>query len=149
MAYIGIMNDAIKNAITKYLEKHELINDSNKESFYKDLLCDMDQVSTLRKDLDNSMVDLKREIIKSNIILLFENIFKNNKDKVVEILDNTHDPKIFYGVSESLNKLLITYSQYKSNYNFNADELKNLKESFVLTDDKLKELITEISLDNK
>ena len=30
------MNDAIKNAITKYLEKHELINDSNKESFYED-----------------------------------------------------------------------------------------------------------------
>ena len=24
------MNDAIKNAITKYIEKHELINDSNK-----------------------------------------------------------------------------------------------------------------------
>ena len=72
------MNDAIKNAIIKYLENHELINDSNKESFYKDLLCDMEQVSTLRKDLDNSMVDLKREIIKSNIILLFEKIFKNN-----------------------------------------------------------------------
>ena len=68
---------------------------------------------------------------------------------MVEILDNAHDPKIFYGVSEALNKLLITYSQYKSNYSFNAEELKNLKESFVLTDDKLKELITEINLDNK
>jgi hypothetical protein len=143
------MNDAIKNAIRKYLENHGYHTEENREEFYDGLLNDINQVSTLRKDLDTAMIELKREIIKSNIILLFDYIFKDNNEKVVEILNNTHDPKIFYGVADALNKLLITFNQYSSNYSFNAGEVKEIKESFVLTDNQLKELITEINLDNK
>jgi hypothetical protein len=143
------MNDAIKKAIKKYLDKRGKYTEENEKLFYSELLNDVNQIKTLRKDLDNSIIELKSEVIKSNIILLLENVFRENNEKVVEILNNTHDPKIFYGVTDALNKLLINFNQYQSNYSFNASEIKELKESFVLTDDKLKELITEINLDIK
>ena len=143
------MNDAIKKAIKKYLDKRGNYTEENEKLFYSELLDDINQVKTLRKDLDNSIVELKSEVIKSNIIPLLENVFRENNEKVVEILNNTHDTKIFYGVTDALNKLLINHNQYQSNYSYNAGEIKELKESFVLTDDKLKALITEINLDIK
>tara|TARA_B100000900_G_C20393877_1_gene639792 strand:+ start:349 stop:780 length:432 start_codon:yes stop_codon:yes gene_type:complete len=143
------MNDAIKKAIKKYLDKRGNYTEENEKLFYSELLDDVNQVKTLRKDLDNSIVELKSEVIKSNIIMLLENVFRENNEKVVEILNNTHDTKIFYNFTDALNKLLINHNQYQSNYSYNAGEIKELKESFVLTDDKLKELITEINLDIK
>ena len=106
-------------------------------------------MKSLRSDLDKCILDLKVQIIKTNTMLLFENVFKDNKEKVVEILNNTKDPKIFYDLSDSLNNLLVTYNQYKSNYDFNSTDLKDIKESFVLEDEKLLELIKEINLDKK
>ena len=44
-----------------------------------------------------------QKIGKVNTMLLFENVFKDNNEKVVEILNNTKDPKIFYDLSDSLN----------------------------------------------
>tara|TARA_B100000963_G_scaffold254639_1_gene223230 strand:+ start:1759 stop:2196 length:438 start_codon:yes stop_codon:yes gene_type:complete len=143
------MNDAIKNAILKYVEKNNLFGGEDINESIENLLLDASHMKSLRTDLNKCILDLKIQIIKTNTMLLFENVFKDNNEKVVEILNNTKDPKIFYDLSDSLNNLLITFNQYKSNYNFNSTDLKNLKESFVLDDDKLVELIKEINLDKK
>ena len=103
----------------------------------------------LYNEINNALNEVKNQIIRTNIILLFEQIFKDNKEKSIEILENTYDVKIFYDLSDSLNKLLICFSQYKNNYHFNSSELKQLKNTFALDDDKLFELINEINLDNK
>ena len=145
----GIMNDSIKDAILKFIEKNNLLGDGEINESLENLLLDASHMKTLRSDLNKCILDLKIQIIKTNTMLLFENVFKGNEEKVVEILNNTRDPKIFYDLSDSLNKLLITFNQYKSNYNFNSTDLKSIKESFVLDDDKLVELIKEINLDNK
>lgn len=144
------MNDAIKNAILGYIDKNNLFGDDKdfNESL-ENLLLDASHMKSLRSDLDKCILDLKVQIIKTNTMLLFENVFKDNKEKVVEILNNTKDPKIFYDLSDSLNNLLVTYNQYSSNYDFNSTDLKDIKESFVLDDEKLVELIKEINLDNK
>lgn len=144
------MNDAIKNAILGYIDKNNLFGDGeNINESLENLLLDASHMKSLRSDLDKCILDLKVQIIKTNTMLLFENVFKDNKEKVVEILNNTRDPKIFYDLSDSLNNLLVTYNQYSSNYDFNSTDLKDIKESFVLDDEKLVELIKEINLDNK
>jgi len=142
------MNDAIKNAIQHYIEKNNTLTEDTKKTFYKELVEEGSQVVSLREDLNNALNEVKNQIIRTNIILLFEQIFKDNKEKSIEILDNTYDVKIFYDLSDSLNKLLICFSQYKNNYHFNSSELKQLKNTFALDDDKLFELINEINLDN-
>lgn len=144
------MNDAIKNAILNYIDKNNLFgNEKDINESLENLLLDASHMKSLRSDLDKCILDLKVQIIKTNTMLLFENVFKDNKEKVVEILNNTKDPKIFYDLSDSLNNLLVTYNQYKSNYDFNSTDLKDIKESFVLEDEKLLELIKEINLDKK
>lgn len=144
------MNDAIKNAILNYIDKNNLFgNGKDINESLENLLLDASHMKSLRSDLDKCILDLKVQIIKTNTMLLFESIFKDNKEKVVEILNNTKDPKIFYDLSDSLNNLLVTYNQYSSNYDFNSTDLKDIKESFVLNDEKLVELIKEINLDNK
>ena len=124
------MNDAIKNAILNYIDKNNLFgNEKDINESLENLLLDAFHMKSLRSDLDKCILDLKVQIIKTNTMLLFENVFKDNKEKVVEILNNTKDPKIFYDLSDSLNNLLVTYNQYKSNYDFNSTDLKDIKES--------------------
>jgi len=142
------MNDAIKNAIQHYIEKNNTLTEDTKKTFYKELVEEGSQVVSLREDLNNALNEVKNQIIRTNIILLFEQIFKDNKEKSIEILHNTYDVKIFYDLSDSLNKLFICFSQYKNHYHFNSSELKQLKNTFALDDDKLFELINEINLDN-
>lgn len=144
------MNDAIKNAVLHYIQKNnDVLTEDNRKEYYAELLEDSLQITGLRQDLDNALLEVKQQIIRTNIILLFEQIFKDNKEKSIEILSNTHDVKIFYDLNEALSKLLICFNQYKNNYNFNSTELKKIKETFVLDDDQLCELINEINLDNK
>ena len=134
---------------SKRIKTIEYRTEDNRKEYYAELLEDSLQITGLRQDLDNALLEVKQQIIRTNIILLFEQIFKDNKEKSIEILSNTHDVKIFYDLNEALSKLLICFNQYKNNYNFNSTELKKIKETFVLDDDQLCELINEINLDNK
>ena len=124
------MNDAIKNAVLHYIQKNnDVLTEDNRKEYYAELLEDSLQITGLRQDLDNALLEVKQQIIRTNIILLFEQIFKDNKEKSIEILSNTHDVKIFYDLNEALSKLLICFNQYKNNYNFNSTELKKIKEN--------------------
>jgi phosphoenolpyruvate-protein kinase (PTS system EI component) len=139
------MNEAIKNAINKHLKKNNVIN----ESFYSALAEDAEKLKSLRNDVDNSLIDLKIKIIKSNLHLLVDKIFKEDKEGVINILKNTKDRTVFFDFTENFSKFLILGEEYIQNYEFNSPDLADIKETFALKDEELHQLINEINLDNK
>ena len=116
-------NNAIKNALVKYLgeEKH----------------------------LDDNIMKTKISVINSSTHLLIDKIHRDDKEGVLRILKNTRDKTVFYDFVESMNELLINYYKYEENYKNESPELLDLKETFVLNDHQLNDLITEINLDSK
>jgi cobalamin biosynthesis Mg chelatase CobN len=139
------MNESIKNAIIKHLEKKNVIT----ESFYSELTEETKKIKYLRDKIDTSLLDIKKEIIKTNFHILIEKIFKEDKESVINILKNTKNRINFYDVIEEIGKLLVSFEQYNENYEFNSPELTTLKETFALKDNQLYELINEINLDKK
>jgi len=139
------MNEAIKNAINKHLEKNNIIT----EEFYSDLATDADKLKSLRKDVDDALLGIKIKIIKTNLHLLIDKIFKDDKEGAINILKGTKDRTIFFDFTDDFNKFLILFEQYSQNYEFNSPDLAELKETFALKDEQLHELIREINLDRK
>ena len=139
------MNESIKNAIIKHLGKKNIIT----ESFYNELSEEAKKIKSLRGKVDDSLLNVKKEIIKTNFHLLIDKIFKEDNNGVIEILKNTKNRINFYNVIEEIGKLLVLFEQYNENYEFNSPELTTLKETFALKDDQLCDLISEIYLDMK
>ena len=139
------MNESIKNAIIKHLEKKNVIT----ENFYSELTEETKKIKSLRDKVDIYLLDIKKEIIKTNFNLLIDKIFKEDKESVVTILKNTKNRINFYDVLEEIGKLLVSFEQYNENYELNSPELTTLKEIFALKDEQLYELINEINLDKK
>ena len=81
------MNDKVKEAIISFLEKRDLIN----ENTYNELLSDSEKLKTIREVINNSLLECKRNIIKSNINLLNERIFKDDYEGAIEVIRNTKD----------------------------------------------------------
>ena len=138
-------NDAIKNAIETYLSKS---NEINKE-FYATLFSETQQLGSLRKDVDDGLLGLKRQIIASNLHLIVDRIFKGENEEVIKMLTNTRNRTLFYDFTEEFNKFLILFEQYSSNLEFTSPDLGELKETFALKDSQLIDIIKEINLDNK
>lgn len=138
-------NDAIKNAIETYLSKS---NEINKE-FYATLFSETQQLGSLRKDVDDGLLELKRQIIASNLHLIVDRIFKGENEEVIKMLTNTRNRTLFYDFTEEFNKFLILFEQYSSNLEFTSPDLGELKETFALKDSQLIDIIKEINLDNK
>lgn len=139
------MNDAIKNAIISFLEKKGLL----KETTYSELSGDVNKLKSLREDIDAEFFKLKVNIIKSNINLLNERIFKDDIDGALQVLTNTKDKTVFYDYVDSLNNLLLKMVQYENSLSFDSPELLTIKENFFLKDEELVNIINEIYLDNK
>lgn len=138
-------NEGIKKAIDYFLSKN---NETNKE-FYENLLVESNQLESLREDVDAGLLRLKKSIIASNLHLIIDKIFKGNNDDVIEILQNTKNRSLFYDFTEEFNKFLILYEQYNNKLEFSSPDLGELKELFVLKDEKLFEIIKEINLDKQ
>ena len=139
------MNDAIKNAIISFLEKKGLL----KETTYSELSGVVNKLKSLREDIDAEFFKLKVNIIKSNINLLNERIFKDDIDGALQVLTNTKDKTVFYDYVDSLNNLLLKMVQYENSLSFDSPELLTIKENFFLKDEELVNIINEIYLDNK
>jgi len=139
------MNDAIKNAIISFLEKKGLL----KETTYSELSGDVNKLKSLREDIDAEFFKLRVNIIKSNINLLNERIFKDDIDGALQVLTNTKDKTVFYDYVDSLNNLLLKMVQYENSLSFDSPELLTIKENFFLKDEELVNIINEIYLDNK
>ena len=138
-------NNAIKNALVKYLgdEKHLENNNLN------DLKSEVDIIKSLRDVVDDNIMKTKNSVINSSTHLLIDKIHRDDKEGVLRILKNTRDKTVFYDFVESMNELLINYYKYEENYKNESPELLDLKETFVLNDHQLNDLITEINLDSK
>ena len=138
-------NDAIKKALLRYL------NDENalEKNTISDLKNEVDKIKLFRDKIDGILLKTKLTIINSSTHLLIDKIHRDDKEGVLKILKNTKDRTVFYDFVESLNDLLINYEKYHENYDSESPELLDLKETFVLNDHQLNDLITEISLDNR
>ena len=138
-------NKAIKNALLKYLKGENALENNN----ISDLKSEVDKIKLLRDSLDDDILKTKISIINSSTHLLIDKIHRDDKESVLKILKNTRDKTVFYDFIESMNNLLINYYKYEENYINESPELLDLKETFVLNDHQLSDLITEIDLDNK
>jgi len=138
-------NESIKNAINKHLEKNNIIT----ENFYSDLSNDAETIKSLRVDVDKKILSLKINIIKSNLHLLIDKIFKGDTDGVINLLKGIKDKTIFFDFTENFTEFLILFGSYLENYEFNCSDLAELKEVFALNDTQLCELIKEINLDKE
>ena len=138
-------NKAIKNALLKYLKGENALENNN----ISDLKSEVDKIKLLRDTVDDDILKTKISVINSSTPLLIDKIHRDDKESVLKILKNTRDKTVFYDFIESMNNLLINYYKYEENYNSESPELLDLKETFVLNDHQLSDLITEIDLDNK
>mgnify|MGYP003630021952 FL=1 len=138
-------NKAIKNALLKYLKGENALENNN----ISDLKSEVDKIKLLRDTVDDDILKTKISVINSSTHLLIDKIHRDDKESVLKILKNTRDKTVFYDFIESMNNLLINYYKYEENYNSESPELLDLKETFVLNDHQLSDLITEIDLDNK
>ena len=138
-------NNAIKNALLKYLKGENALENNN----ISDLKSEVDKIKLLRDSLDDDILKTKISIINSSTHLLIDKIHRDDKESVLKILKNTRDKTVFYDFIESMNNLLINYYKNKEKYINESPELLDLKETFVLNDHQLSDLITEIDLDNK
>ena len=134
-------NESIKNAINKHLKKNNIIT----ENFYSDLSDDAETIKSLRLDVDKKILSLKINIIKSNLHLLIDKIFKEDTDGVINMLKGIKDKTIFFDFTENFTEFLILFECYLENYEFNSPDLSELKEVFALNDTQLCELIKEIN----
>ena len=138
-------NNAIKNALVKYLGEEKHLENNN----LNDLKSEVDIIKSLRDKVDDNIMKTKISVINSSTHLLIDKIHRDDKEGVLQILKNTRDKTVFYDFVESMNELLINYYKYEENYKNESPELLDLKETFVLNDHQLNDLITEINLDSK
>tara|TARA_Y100000401_G_scaffold48067_1_gene37240 strand:- start:297 stop:719 length:423 start_codon:yes stop_codon:yes gene_type:complete len=138
-------NDAIKEAITKHLQKNNTLDGS----YYAGLVNDANQLNALREDVDNGLLELKKHIISSNLHLIVDRIFKGENEEVIKMIKNTRNKELFFDFTEEFNKFLILFEQYTQNLEFDSPDISDLKETFALNDQQVFELINEINLDNK
>tara|TARA_R110000782_G_scaffold171955_3_gene263641 strand:+ start:758 stop:1180 length:423 start_codon:yes stop_codon:yes gene_type:complete len=138
-------NNAIKNALVKYLGEEKHLENNN----LNDLKSEVDIIKSLRDKVDDNIMKTKISVINSSTHLLIDKIHRDDKEGVLRILKNTRDKTVFYDFVESMNELLINYYKYEENYKNESPELLDLKETFVLNDHQLNDLITEINLDSK
>lgn len=145
MFYICIMNDAIKSAIISFLDKKGLVT----ENTYKVLVQDSDKLKYIRDKINESLLVCRKNIVKSNINLLNERIFKGDDEGAIEVLYNTKDKTVFYDYIESVNDLLLKFQEYENCLDFESSELSTIKSNFFLKDEEVISLINEIYLDNR
>ena len=139
------MNDKVKEAIMSFLEKRDLIN----ENTYSELLSDSEKLKTIREVINNSLLECKRNIIKSNINLLNERIFKDDYEGAIEVITNTKDKTFFYDYLDSLNDLLLKFQDYEKCFDDETVHLSIVKDNFFLKDEQVVDILNEIYLDNK
>ena len=126
-------NDAIKEAITKHLQKNNTLDDN----YYTGLVDDANQLNALREDVDNGLLELKKHIISSNLHLIVDRIFKGENEEVIKMIKNTRNKELFFDFTEEFNKFLILFEQYTQNLEFDSPDISDLKETFALNDQQV------------
>ena len=134
------MNKPLLEKIEKFLKDKNILND---ESFFE-LKVGIEELYKIRNNLDSLILELKRVILDNSIHLLQERVMSENKEGVIEILDNTKNVVDFYGYLEKKEELIKEYSKYSMLYDEHYPELKEIKFMLGLKDNELINIVREI-----
>lgn len=145
ITYIWYMNDKIKESIISFLNKKGLL----KENTYQELSVDSEKLKKIRSIINDSLLECKRNIIKSNINLLNERIFKDDYEGAIQVITNTNDKTFFYDYLDSINDLLLNSQKYEKCFSDETTYASTIKDNFFLEDQQVVDLLNEIYLDNK
>ena len=134
------MNKPLLEKIEKFLKDKNILND---ESCFE-LKVGIEELYKIRNNLDSLILELKRVILDNSIHLLQERVMSENKEGVIEILDNTKNVVDFYGYLEKKEELIKEYLKYSMLYDEHYPELKEIKFMLGLKDNELINIVREI-----
>jgi len=124
-------NKSIKNAIIKHLKKSNVLN----EEFYNSLYEDVITLKKLRQEIDDTLLNLKKHTISSNLHLIIDRIFKGENEEVIKMIKYTRNKGLFFNFTEELTRFLILFEKYEQHCQFSSPDLEDIKETFALKDD--------------
>jgi hypothetical protein len=135
-----MINENLLNRATKVIEKDVVLNEDTKQ----DILDGVKKIGTSRNKIDDLIQSTKIASIQNSFQLLLQRIMAEDKDGVIEMLDNNRDVIKLFEFTETMNELLTEYGWYRNLYNEDYPEIKKIKENLVLKEKDLLPLLTEI-----
>jgi len=136
--------EGIKNSIIKFVNK----NGDLTPEYLNELKEDCTTIKNLRDRIDNSLEELKINIIKSSAHLLIDKVHRGDKETALKILENTRDRSVFFDFISLLDKVLVLYEEYHQKLDFDCSDIKEIKDNLGLNDHKIYKVISDINLDN-
>ena len=135
-----MINENLLNRATKFVAKDILLNEENK----KELLEGIGKIGESRDRIDNLIQSTKVTIIQNSFQLLIQRIMSEDKNGVIEMLDNNRDVINMYDFLETFDSLLKEYINYKKLYEDDYPEIKKIKDNLVMYEKDLLPLLSEI-----
>jgi hypothetical protein len=135
-----MINENLLNRATNFVEKNIELNEDNK----KELLDGVGKIGESRDRIDNLIQSTKVTIIQNSFQLLIQRIMSEDKNGVIEMLDNNRDVINMYDFLESFDELLKEYINYKKLYEDDYPEIKKIKDNLVMYEKDLLPLLSEI-----
>tara|TARA_R110002126_G_scaffold221661_1_gene366921 strand:- start:407 stop:817 length:411 start_codon:yes stop_codon:yes gene_type:complete len=135
----------LKNRMVQVIEKDTLLNEEN----LSDIEDGLDKIGESRDKIDVLIGDTKNAIIQNSIHLLIQRIMNEDKEGVIEMLNNNRDVIHIFNFTEKLDDLINEYGKYDRLYDQDYPEIKKIKETFVLKEKELLPLLTEIVNERK
>ena len=139
------MSEMLKNRMVQVIEKDTLLNEEN----LSDIEDGLDKIGESRDKIDVLIGDTKNAIIQNSIHLLIQRIMNEDKEGVIEMLNNNRDVIHIFNFTEKLDDLINEYGKYDRLYDQDYPEIKKIKETFVLKEKELLPLLTEIVNERK
>ena len=137
-------NEGLKNSVVRVVSKGGELTPDN----LKILKESSDTVKGVRDKIDNTLEQLKVNIIRSSTHLLIEKIHRGDIESSLKILDNTGDRSVFFDFISILDNLLVLHEEYYQKLDMSCSDIKELKENLGINDHKLHKVINELYLDN-
>lgn len=135
-----MINENLLNRVTKFIEKDMVLDEDTR----LDIFDGISKIGTSRDKIDNLIQSTKIASIHNSFHLLLQRIMSEDKDGVIEMLDNNRDVIKLFEFTETMNELLTEYGWYRNLYNEDYPEIKKIKENLALKEKDLLPLLTEI-----
>jgi len=139
------MSEMLKNRMVQVIEKGTLLNEEN----LIDIGNGLDEIGESRDKIDVLISHTKNTIIQNSIHLLIQRVMSEDKEGVIEMLNNNRHVIDIFNFTEKLNELIDEYAKYDILYNEDYPEIKKIKETFALKEKELLPLLTEIVNERK
>ena len=139
------MSEMLKNRMVQVIEKGTLLNEEN----LIDIGNGLDEIGESRDKIDVLISHTKNTIIQNSIHLLIQRVMSEDKEGVIEMLNNNRHVIDIFNFTEKLNELFDEYAKYDILYNEDYPEIKKIKETFALKEKELLPLLTEIVNERK